>query len=104
MTTTPGTTGPPPEGETYRAGHDDVEEVAVVGAPHPSRGEVVMAFVVLRPGSTVVGAALRAWCKEGIAGFKVPWEVVVVDDLPRTPTGKLTRRTLATIAAERVGA
>lgn len=104
MIKTSGINVAPAEVESYLAGHPDVVEVAVVGAPHRVRGEVVMAFVVLREGAAADGEALRAHCKAGIAGFKVPWEVVVTDELPRTPTGKLTRRTLAERAAERVGA
>ena len=103
MIKTSGINVAPAEVESYLAGHPDVDEVAVVGAPHRVRGEVVMAFVVLREGAGVDGEALRAWCKEGIAGFKVPWEVVAVDALPRTPTGKLTRRSLVEQAAQRVG-
>ncbi|RZT87128.1 fatty-acyl-CoA synthase [Pseudonocardia sediminis] len=104
MIKTSGINVAPAEVESYLAGHPDVVEVAVVGAPHRVRGEVVMAFVVLRDGASADGEALRAYCKEGIAGFKVPWEVVVTDELPRTPTGKLTRRTLVEVAAQRVGA
>ncbi|MBW0102404.1 class I adenylate-forming enzyme family protein [Pseudonocardia sp. KRD291] len=104
MIKTSGINVAPAEVESYLAGHPDVVEVAVVGAPHRVRGEVVMAFVVLRDDAGADGEALRAYCKDGIAGFKVPWEVVVTEELPRTATGKLTRRTLVETAAERVGA
>lgn len=104
MIKTSGINVAPAEVESYLAGHPDVLEVAVVGAPHRSRGEVVVAFVVLRDGAQADAEALRAWCKEGIAGFKVPWEVVVTGELPRTATGKLTRRALVEQATARVGA
>ena len=89
----------PAEVESYLIGHPGVTEVAGVGAPHPTRGEVVVAFVT---GSGLDGDTLRQYCKDGIAGNKVPWQVVVVDELPRTGTGKLTRTTLVERAAARV--
>ncbi|GAY11500.1 class I adenylate-forming enzyme family protein [Pseudonocardia sp. N23] len=92
----------PAEVEGFLSGHPAVAEVAVVGAPHPGRGEVVVAFATLVPGSHTTGQELREHCRASIAGYKVPWEVVVVDALPRTGTGKLTRLTLAEDAAERV--
>lgn len=102
MIKTSGINVAPAEVESYLAGHPDVLEVAVVGAPHPARGEVVVAFVVLGDGARADAASLRAWCKEGIAGFKVPWEIVPVGELPRTATGKLTRRALVDRATARV--
>jgi fatty-acyl-CoA synthase len=99
MIKTSGINVAPAEVESYLSGYPGVTEVAVVGAPHPSRGEVVVAFVT---GSGLDGDALRQYCKDGIAGYKVPWQVFVVDELPRTGTGKLTRTTLADQAAARV--
>ena len=93
MIKTSGINVAPAEVESYLAGHPAVAEVAVVGAPHPSRGEVVIAFVTVTD-PAVDGEALQAWCRAGIAGYKVPWRVVVLDELPRTATGKLTRSTL----------
>lgn len=104
MIKTSGINVSPAEVESYLAAHPEVAEVAVVGAPHRVRGEVVMAFVVLCEGAGSDGDTLRAYCKQGVAGYKVPWEVVVIDELPRTATGKLTRRALVDRAAERVGA
>lgn len=99
MIKTSGINVAPAEVESYLTGHPRVAEAAVVGAPHPSRGEVVVAFVV---GDRLDPDELRQYCKDGIAGYKVPWQVVVVDELPRTNTGKLTRRTLVERAAEEV--
>ncbi|MBO0701669.1 MAG: AMP-binding protein [Candidatus Dormibacteraeota bacterium] len=83
-----------PEVEGALLLHPDVEEVAVVGAPDPERGQVVKAFVHLRPG--VVGDAAQAealqdFCKEQIAPYKYPRAVEFVESLPRTETGKLQR-------------
>ncbi len=100
MIKTSGINVAPAEVESYLTGHPRVVEAAVVGAPHPSRGEVVVAFVV---GERLDPDELRQYCKDGIAGYKVPWQVVVVDELPRTNTGKLTRRTLVERAAAQVG-
>jgi fatty-acyl-CoA synthase len=103
MIKTSGINVSPAEVEGFLADHPGVREVLVVGAPHPSRDEVVVAFVVpADPGLTA--ADLVAHAKRNIAGFKVPWLVTLVDDLPRTGTGKLTRRALRERAAELVAA
>jgi len=71
--------------------HDDVAEVAVVGAPHPVLGEDVAAFVVLHEGSDVDGDALRAYALEYLADYKTPRQYFFVDELPRNPTGKVLK-------------
>jgi fatty-acyl-CoA synthase len=101
MIKTSGINVSPAEVEGYLCSHPDVAMAAVVGAPHPSRGEVVVAFVTTR-GDSVDGAALRQWCREGIAGYKVPWEIVVMPQLPSTATGKILRRDLVEDATRRV--
>lgn len=98
MIKTSGINVSPAEVEGFLAGHPGVREVLVVGAPHPSRDEVVVAFVVVE-GPAMTGADLVRYAKNGIAGYKVPWLVELVDDLPRTGTGKLTRRGLRDRAA-----
>lgn len=100
MIKTSGINVSPSEVEGFIATHAAVEEVAVVGAPHPTRGEVTVAFVVLAPGSGVSGEDLKECCKKSMAGFKVPWTVQVVDELPRTPTGKMVRKDLREAAAK----
>ncbi|SDP13716.1 fatty-acyl-CoA synthase [Klenkia soli] len=103
MIKTSGINVSPAEVESFLAGHPDVTEVTVLGAPHPSRDQVVVAFVVARsPGLTP--ADLIAWSRARVAGYKVPWVAAVVDELPRTGTGKLARRTLQQAAAELVTA
>jgi fatty-acyl-CoA synthase len=99
MIKTSGINVAPAEVESFLSGHPAVTDVAVVGAPHPSRGEVVVAFVT---GAGLDGDELREYCRRGIAGYKVPWRVLVVPELPRTGTGKLTRTALAEQAARRV--
>jgi acyl-CoA synthetase (AMP-forming)/AMP-acid ligase II len=85
----------PIEVERAIASHPAVAEVAVVGLPDPSWGEVVCAVVVLHPNRTVVDLdAMRAHCASQLAPFKHPRRVEVVDALPRTPATGQVQRTL----------
>jgi acyl-CoA synthetase (AMP-forming)/AMP-acid ligase II len=68
-----------------------VDEVVVVGLPHPQWGEAVTAFVVTRPGETIDAAELIAALKVSLAGFKVPKAVVFTGELPKTSTGKIQK-------------
>ncbi|WP_100345231.1 class I adenylate-forming enzyme family protein [Compostimonas suwonensis] len=92
----------PTEVEAFIASLPPVEEVAVVGAPHPSRGEVPIAFVVPRAGQAASEEWIIGHCRDSVASFKVPWAVEFVRELPRTATGKLTRRELSAPAADLV--
>ena len=73
---------------------DDLAEVAVFGVEHPRWIEAVTAAVVLKPGRTVTPDQVRAHAREHLAGYKCPKFVVVVDDLPRNPSGKILKREL----------
>jgi fatty-acyl-CoA synthase len=84
----------PAEVENAIYGHPDVAEVAVIGVPDDTWGEAVKAVVVPRPGRQIDPAAIIAWARERIAGFKVPKSVDVLPELPRNPTGKILRRAL----------
>jgi long-chain acyl-CoA synthetase len=74
--------------------HPKVLEVAAAGVPHPTRVEIVKAWVVLRPGEEMTAAEVKNWCEENLASFKVPSEVEFRTSLPRTMVGKLLRREL----------
>lgn len=74
-----------------------VADAAVVGAPNPVLGEVVCACVVRKPGSTLTLAAVRARLAEDLAPFKLPEELCVLHELPRTPSGKVDRAVLAAL-------
>lgn len=73
--------------------HPDVEDVAVVGVPDETWGDAVVAVVVPRAGRTeaVTEPSLRAWAKARLTGYKVPKRVVVVEELPRNPLGKVVK-------------
>jgi long-chain acyl-CoA synthetase len=86
----------PREIEEVLAQHPKVKEVAVIGVKDEVRGEVPKAFVIAREGMTVDEKELRHFCRENIAGYKVPRHFAVVADLPRTPTGKVLKRLLPT--------
>jgi fatty-acyl-CoA synthase len=84
----------PAEVEAVIEGHPAVAEVAVVGVPDREWGERVRAFVAARPGQAVTEDELKAYCKERLAGPKVPRDFVFLEHLPRNPTGKVLKRDL----------
>jgi acyl-CoA synthetase (AMP-forming)/AMP-acid ligase II len=85
----------PAEVEQVLVRHTEVSEAAVIGVPDARLGEVGRAFVVARTGATPSEAELIAWCKDRLAGYKVPRTVVLVDSLPRNATGKVDKKLLA---------
>ena len=82
----------PSEVEAAMLAHPDVTAAAVVGLPHAHGGEEVSAAVVLRSGARFDPGAMRDFCRETLAGYKVPKRIVVLDDLPRSLIGKVVRR------------
>ena len=81
--------------------HEAVLEAAVVAMPDPRWGEVPRAFVVPRPGKDGLTAeALIAHCRARLAGFKTPKEIVFLDVLPRTPSGKVLKRQLREVRGD----
>ncbi len=84
----------PREVEDVLAEHPAVRESAVVGVPDERRGETVKAFVSLRPGASATEEELIAHCRERMAAYKYPRSVVLLDELPKTVTGKILRREL----------
>ncbi|MGA5594800.1 AMP-binding protein [Streptomyces cellulosae] len=85
-----------PEVEDALLRHPDVVEAAVVGRPDEARGQVVVAYTVLKEGAERDAEALRAFVKTELAPYKCPREIVFLDALPRTATGKLQRFRLRT--------
>lgn len=71
--------------------HRAVREVAVTGEYDRTWGETATAFVVLKPGHWATEDELQRYCKQRLATYKVPRRLVFLDELPRTPTGKVRR-------------
>ncbi len=84
----------PREVEDVLHEHDAVREAAVVGVPDPYRGETVKAFVSLRSGRAATPDELVEFCRQRLAAYKYPRSVEVLDELPKTVSGKLLRREL----------
>jgi fatty-acyl-CoA synthase len=85
----------PGEVEHEIATHPDVVEAAVIGVPDDEFGQRLKAFVVRRAGSTLDADAVRDHVRKTLARFKVPRDVVFVDDLPHNTTGKVVKRELS---------
>ena len=75
--------------------HPAVREAAVVGVPHDELGEEVGAAVALKDGATATVQELREFVKDQVAAYKYPRELWLVDELPKGPTGKILKRSIA---------
>ena len=75
--------------------HPDVVQAVAFAVPHDALGEEVAAAVVLRPGATATPRDIRAHAAARVAPFKVPRTILIVDEIPKGPTGKLQRIGLA---------
>jgi acyl-CoA synthetase (AMP-forming)/AMP-acid ligase II len=84
----------PREVEDLLTDHPAVHEAAVIGVPDPEFGQRLKAFVALSTPGSLSADDLKAYVKEHLARYKVPRDVVFVDELPRNPTGKILKRTL----------
>jgi acyl-CoA synthetase (AMP-forming)/AMP-acid ligase II len=93
------------EVERVLAGHHAVGGCAVVARPHPVYGESIVAVVTAaRAGSPPDLAGIRAHCREQLADYKLPHDLVVLDELPRNAGGKVLKRELRDIVADRADA
>lgn len=81
----------PAEVEEAVCAHETVLDCAVVGAPHAHLGEVPVAFVVARPGMSVVADILIEHCRQRLSAYKVPAAIHLVNEIPRTGSGKIIR-------------
>ena len=77
--------------------HEDIAEVAVIGAEDEVWGEAVTAFVVTKNGDELDYAELKSWCAERMSSYKIPKHVKRLDALPRNAMGKVTKPSLKSI-------
>ena len=81
----------PAEVERVLNSHPAILESSVVGVSDEKWGEVGAAFILLRPGHSLEPDALRPWCRERLAGYKVPAHIHMIEDFPRTAAGKIRK-------------
>ncbi|MHA2248006.1 MAG: AMP-binding protein, partial [Candidatus Hodarchaeales archaeon] len=93
----------PREVEEELIEHPAVQEVAIIGAPHPIKGETVMAFVVLQDDETASEEELIEFFKGRIARYKIPRKVVFIDELPKSAIGKVLHRELRDAVWKKAG-
>jgi fatty-acyl-CoA synthase len=84
----------PGEVEDALTAHPDVVDAAVIGVPDDDYGQRLRSFVVARQGASLTEQDVKDYVKGRLARFKVPREVMFVDQLPRNPTGKVIKRLL----------
>jgi acyl-CoA synthetase (AMP-forming)/AMP-acid ligase II len=84
----------PAELENILAACNEVQEAAVIGVKSAKWGETPLAIVVAAPGQNPTSESLIVYCKENLAGYKVPQLFKFVDNLPRNPSGKLLKPAL----------
>jgi len=84
----------PREVEDVLYQHPAVREAAVVGVPDPYRGETIKAVISLRPGQTATAEEIKVFARERLAAYKYPRFVEIMDELPKTTSGKIMRRLL----------
>jgi len=78
-----------------------VADVAVFGKKDNKWGEIVKAIVTPRPGASITGEEIAAWCRQRLAGFKIPREIEF-GEVPRTPTGKIQKNVLRNREKEKI--
>jgi len=88
----------PAEIESVLEAVEGVEEAAVIGVDDPVRGAALAAFVAARPGTTLEAAAVRAACRDRLDAAHVPRAITVVEQLPRSASGKVDKKTLLELA------
>jgi fatty-acyl-CoA synthase len=84
----------PAEVEELLCSHKDITEAAAIGVDDEKFGQRLKAFVVLRDGAKLSEDDVKGYVKENLANYKVPRDVVFLDELPRNPTGKVLKREL----------
>jgi fatty-acyl-CoA synthase len=85
----------PAEVEELLAAHEAIEEAAAIGVDDEKFGQRLKAFVVVRDGADLSEDDVKSYVRENLANYKIPREVMFLDQLPRNPTGKVLKRELA---------
>jgi acyl-CoA synthetase (AMP-forming)/AMP-acid ligase II len=93
----------PEEVEAALKAYDDVADAVVVGLPDERWGERVVAIVQPRPGATPTLDGIQAFCRDHIAGYKIPRAVCIVEQMVRSPSGKADYRWAKQYAIEQLG-
>ena len=86
----------PNEIEDYLSTHPDIHEAGIIGVPDKNRGEYIKAYIVTKNNNLVANDVI-SFCKNGLTEYKVPKEVIFIEDLPKTNVGKILRRELRKI-------
>jgi acyl-CoA synthetase (AMP-forming)/AMP-acid ligase II len=84
----------PVEVENAVAKLEAVADVAVIGVPDEKFGEALLAIVVTKPGMTLSVEEIIDFCRDEIAGYKIPRQLEIVEELPRNPSGKILKKLL----------
>jgi len=78
--------------------HPKIAETAVVGVPDELRGEIVRAYISLKKGEMVTGEEIKHFCREHMANYKIPKQIVFLESLPKTATGQICKEDLKTLS------
>ncbi len=84
----------PEEVEMLLCKHPAVAQAAVIPKPDPHKGEVIKAFIILKPGVSATAEEIQVWAKQNMSSYKVPAEIVFTDSFPMSGAGKVLRRLL----------
>jgi fatty-acyl-CoA synthase len=90
----------PAEVEDLISGHPDVIEATALGVDDKDFGQRLRAFVVVKDGATVTDQEIKDYVRDHLARYKVPREVIFLDELPRNPTGKILKRELRQVEVD----
>jgi fatty-acyl-CoA synthase len=85
----------PAEVEELLTSHDSIQEAAAIGVDDEKFGQRLKAFVVVHEGAELSDDDIKSYVKDNLANYKVPRDVVFLDELPRNQTGKILKRELA---------
>ena len=94
----------PAEVEEVLQQHPSVALAGVTGISDPSKGELIVAYLTVKPETSIDVEAILEHCRTHLSRYKVPDRVYVCESLPLTPTGKLMRRELGTMAGKATAA